>query len=350
MNLASTWRSLSIIEKFSLIWFLLFSASALIAHVLTILGKEPVAYPEQSFLAPFESYDHLLGTDHLGRDLLFYLLLSCRSAWLLAIPPLVIATAFGILTGTSAAILGNTGLKISSFKLIILSFSLLLFFILHEPLVKLVDMWGKGYLKYFIYSGTFLLLALIAMNKLPLYIPLKKNLIVPVDEALQKIINVWSTLPKLLLLLVLSAFTPFSIYSLMGWICVTYWVLPARITRASVLQLREETYYETTKALGTPFQKVFIQFIWPSIKGPILTNFCFAASGLLGIGSTLAYLGIGIPPDVPSWGKLLANSRYSIDAWWTFVFPALLLLLSILSLQSIGNRFSSKANYESVTK
>ncbi|WP_460893031.1 ABC transporter permease subunit [Rufibacter soli] len=169
-----------------------------------------------------------------------------------------------------------------------------------------------------------------------------KTLNVPVDGALQKIIEIWSTFPKLLLLLLLTTFTPFSVVSLMAWIGATYWVLPAQVARAIVLQIKQEPYFEATTSLGIPFHRVLLHHLWPSMKGPIITNFCFAASGLLGIGSTLAYLGIGLPADVPSWGKMLASARLSLEAWWLFAFPALLLLLSIFSLQSLGNKYSTK--------
>nr|WP_242693150.1 ABC transporter permease subunit [Sabulibacter ruber] len=170
-----------------------------------------------------------------------------------------------------------------------------------------------------------------------------KKVTIPVDEGLQKIIGIWATFPKLLLLLILTLFTPFSILTLMFWICATYWVLPARVSRGMVLQLQKESYYETAQALGIPFKRVFTHFMWPQLKGPLLTNFCFAASGLLGIGSTLAYLGIGLPADVPSWGKMLANARFSLEAWWLIAFPSVVLLASIFSLQVIGHKFSSQA-------
>ncbi|KAA6431754.1 ABC transporter permease [Rufibacter glacialis] len=338
-------------EKLSLTWFLLFSGAALAAQAITLFGQEPQAHPERAFLPPFTSVAHLLGTDHLGRDLLFYLLLSCRTAWLLAIPPLSLATLLGVVAGTSAAILGNSGLKVSLWKILVLLFLGFLYFYFKGAVNWAITTYSLSYLRYGYEGVLVFLLFLLWGMKVPKGLKRGKNEVaIPIEGALLKIINIWSTLPKLLLLLILSAFTPFSLYSLMGWICVTYWVLPARIARASVLQLKEETYYEATRALGIPFRKVFVQFLWPSIKGPILTNFCFAASGLLGIGSTLAYLGIGIPADVPSWGKLLANARYSYEAWWIFLFPAITLLFSILSLQTLGNRFSARSTQASVTK
>ncbi|WP_394331427.1 ABC transporter permease subunit [Rufibacter radiotolerans] len=209
---------------------------------------------------------------------------------------------------------------------------------------------GNGAFSVLAYLCTFLVIGFVLLSQL------LKNLLggaktfaLPVDAALQKIIEVWSTFPKLLLLLLLTTFTPFSILTLMGWICATYWVLPARVARASVLQLKQEAFFEATTSLGLPFQRVLVNHLWPSLKGPVITNFCFAASGLMGIGSTLAYLGIGLPADVPSWGKMLASARLSLEAWWLFAFPALLLLITIFSLQAMGNKYSSSKTANSVT-
>ncbi|RNI24970.1 ABC transporter permease subunit [Rufibacter latericius] len=338
-------------EKLSILWLALFSAAALVSQVLLMQGEEVMAVPEQAYLPPFTSPEHLLGTDQLGRDVFFYLFLSCRTAWLLAIPPLVIATIIGVLLGTGAAILGNQGLKIPASKL----FKGCLLLFIYLALFQIVHSWPPfqelSFRKWVFNAGFLLLLIFIFSHKGGSPEGKKTKAVkIPVEEGLQKMITIWSSLPKLLLLLILTVFTPFSMITLMGWIGVTYWVLPARVSRATVLQIKKGPYYETAKGLGIPFNRIFITYIMPSLKGPILTNFCFAASGLLGVGSTLAYLGIGIPADVPSWGKMLATARFSVEAWWLLLFPALVLLASIFSLQIIGHRLSSPNLKKSVTK
>ncbi|WP_181305457.1 ABC transporter permease [Rufibacter sp. XAAS-G3-1] len=344
-------QPLSFAEKASMSWLVLFSIAAFISQILLWQGKQAVAIPEQAYLPPFTSVEHLLGTDQLGRDVLYYLFLSCRTAWLLAVPPLIVATAIGVLFGSGAAILGNNGVKITVRKLLTLALLLVAYLVLHSIIRYWPPLSDYPFTRWLYYGSGILLLCYVLNRKPGSAFSKKRTLLtLPVDEGLQKIIDLWSTLPKLLLLLILTAFTPFSMLTLMGWITATYWVLPARIARASVLQLKKGSYYETAQALGIPFNRVFTHFILPSLKGPILTNFCFAASGLLGVGSTLAYLGIGIPADVPSWGKMLANARFSVEAWWLLVFPAALLLGSIFSLQVLGHSLSAQNRDKSVTK
>ncbi|MBC3542319.1 ABC transporter permease [Rufibacter sediminis] len=344
-------HTFSLTEKLSITWLILFTAAALISQVFVWQGKQAMASPEQAYLTPFSSLEHPLGTDQLGRDVLFYLFLSCRTAWLIAIPPLLLATGIGVLLGTGAAILGNHGLKVSVINLLLLAFLVLAYLFVFPVLHHYPPFQGYTLL-YWVYYGSaaFLVYVVLSLDISARFSFLQKKVAVGVDEGLQKVITIWSSLPKLLLLLILTAFTPFSMLTLLGWICATYWVLPARIARANVLQLKKESYYETAEALGIPFRRVFTYFLLPSLKGPILTTFCFAASGLLGIGSTLAYLGIGIPADVPSWGKMLAVARYSVEAWWLLVFPAFFLLASIFSLQVIGHHFTTRNRAKSVTE
>ncbi|WP_377063939.1 ABC transporter permease subunit [Rufibacter immobilis] len=340
-------KSFTLAGKISLLWLLLFTMAAIFAHWAILQGREIEATPELAYLPPFTNPAHLLGTDQLGRDVLFYLFLSCRTAWLLSFPPLVLTTILGVAGGTGAAILGNSGMTINRVNFYVSLFLLLVFLYLSPVLDGLVP------IRYIPLASTAywltcmgLLLYFLIFRGSPSKV--SKHITIPVDEVLEKSINIWSTLPKLLLLLLLSAFGTFSLYSLVGWICLGYWVLPARVARTTVLQIKQEPYYETAKALGIPFQTKFLNFIWPALQGPILTNFCFAASGLLGIGSTLAYMGIGVPADIPSWGKMLANARFSVEAWWLIAFPAALLLVSILSLQTIGQQFQKSTRQKTL--
>ncbi len=351
MGRSKTNSPMSLAEKASLTWLLIFTVAALLSQILVLRGEQVVAIPEQAYLPPFTTVEHLLGTDGLGRDVLFYLFLSCRTAWLLAIPPLVVASLIGVALGTIAAIAGNHGWRIPLVRFFALVLLLTVYGILY-PVIHFWPVFAESALIRWVYYGSSFpwLYLLLTKEGSPVKPGNRRFITLAVDDWLQKIINIWSALPKLLLLLLLTAFTPFSLGTLMGWICATYWILPARIARASVLQLKKDSYYESAQALGIPFYRVFTHYLLPSLKGPILTNFCFAASGLLGVGSTLAYLGIGIPADVPSWGKMLANARFSIEAWWLLAFPATFLLASIFSLQVLGNKITVHSRHKSVTK
>lgn len=301
--------------------------------------------PEIAYLPPFQEKNYLFGTDQLGRNLLFYLLQACQTAWLLTFPPLILSTGAGMIMGFSAGYYGNSGLRVSRWTLVfsalILAGSLIFYPIYY---------WRVSF--YFVPAGfesgfkivlyvVFWVLVFFGLRFLGRKISSKK-VSLPLDLWLTKAVETWSTLPKLLLLLLLSALTSPNLFVLMGWIAVSFWVLPARLTQSKVRELKSKPFLEAAVAMGLPTRTILVKYILPSLKGPLLINFCFAASGLLGIGASLAYLGIGLPPEDPSWGKMLANARFSVTAWWLLLFPSLFLLLSIFSLQTLGHKLSLK--------
>ncbi|MFC6999466.1 ABC transporter permease [Rufibacter roseus] len=337
-------RRLGIIDSLAVAWLLLFTSVALFYPLLPQADLHLVLNPSDAYMPPFQAQNHFLGTDHLGRDLFYYLLHSCHTAWFLTFPPLFFATSIGCILGAMAAYWGDNGLKVKvySFLSLVIVLALAVLFapyikwvvIPNSQLPSLVSITVLSILVAFYFTLTWTLKRFFGRFR-------KRTVSVPIDFFVKKSIELWSTLPKLLLLLLLSTLAPNSIAIMMVWISLSYWVLPCRITRSKVLTTKGFLYVDSAHVLGVPTKKVIWSYIFPSIKGPVLINFCFSASGLLGIGSTLAFLGVGLPAETPSWGKLLATSRFSFDAWWLFLFPAVFLVFSILSMQAIGNKITS---------
>lgn len=327
-------------------WLSILTTIALTYSYWPNTSKSSFLNPEHAYAPPFQSAQSILGTDQLGRDLLFYLLHACQTAWFITFPPLIIATAFGLFLGFLAGYYGNSGLHFPLRHVLLALFILCASMVIHPLYQWCVAPWlfsesfGNNTISLFLF-GAFWVALFFLLNQLGQK-RLKKVISVPIDLWVTRAIDIWSTLPKLLLLLLLSAFTPPSLWSLMGWIAISFWVLPARLTRSKVRELKSEPFIEAAQAMGLSTKQIFLKHFGPSLKGPLLTNFCFSASGLLGIGASLAYLGIGLPPEDPSWGKMLSIARFSVTAWWLLFFPALFLLLSIFSLQTLGHKFSSK--------
>ncbi|WP_066832023.1 ABC transporter permease [Rufibacter ruber] len=330
------------------IWALLWQfAFFIIACLAYIFDEDSVTSNlQETYLPPFVSNAHVLGTDHLGRDVLSSLLLSCKTAWWLTFPPLLLANILGVSLGAAAATLGNHHLKCTIASLVRwFLFSFLVWYSWELQRQQLLSpLLSAEFSNY-----SFLLSLLVSwvlsyvLYKILLLLPLfRKKSTIPVDSCFQKISDLWSTLPKLLLIVLLSVFAAPSLASMVVWISLSYWVYPGRLTRTALLSLRQEPYIEAAIALGTPPLPLFRRHLWPTLKGSLLVNFCFTASGLLGVGATLSFLGIGLPSAVPSWGKMLSVARLSLEAWWLFAFPAVFLLLSVLSLQVIGSRLSFK--------
>ncbi|WP_345162821.1 ABC transporter permease subunit [Nibribacter koreensis] len=302
------------------------------------------AIPENALLPPFQDPFHWLGTDQLGREINWYLVAATQTAWWLTFPPLLGATLIGIIIGTTSAHFAKKPLKLPLLTLALIVLALLWAIYLIYLYLGWVIAAPRAMASFWALTFGSLLLLVIASYGITRITSITKRSLVtlPVDEAAQRLMDFWTTFPKLLLLLLLSTLSSPSVMSMGVWIMVTYWVLPARLARNRSLLVRNELFFEAAIALGLPHPALLIRHLWPSMKGQLITNFCFNASGLLGIGSTLAFLGIGLPADVPTWGKMLSLARFSLESWWLLLFPATLLLLSIISLQAVGNYLSKR--------
>ncbi|MBI2083387.1 MAG: ABC transporter permease [Deltaproteobacteria bacterium] len=144
--------------------------------------------------------------------------------------------------------------------------------------------------------------------------------------------------PSLLLIIALAAFqressaaTVILILSAVGW--VSY----ARIARGQVLSLKEREFILAAQAIGVPFRRLCLRHLLPNMIGPLLVNATFAMGGVILAESTLSFLGLGLPPDIPSWGRLLDQGvQYLLIAPHLAIFPGLAMALLILAFNVVG--------------
>jgi len=151
----------------------------------------------------------------------------------------------------------------------------------------------------------------------------------------QRVTEVLSTVPQLLLLIILIAifqpnlFLLVLITSLFGWIPISYYM------RAEFLRNRRLEYVEAARSIGASNFRIFFKHILPNSLSPIITFSPFTiAAGITALAS-LDYLGFGLTPPTPSWGELLAQAQKNFTiAWWLALFPSLA-LFSILTMFSL---------------
>lgn len=155
-----------------------------------------------------------------------------------------------------------------------------------------------------------------------------------VDIAMERFNEIWGAMPKLYLLIILSAlFAPsfallVILLSLFGWLGVAAYV------RAEFLKNRTLDYVRAAKALGQSDRKIMWRHILPNSMTPVVTLIPFEMAGAIGALTSLDFLGLGVPPGTPSLGELLNQGKENLDAWWislsTFGVLVVLLLLLIL--------------------
>jgi peptide/nickel transport system permease protein len=117
------------------------------------------------------------------------------------------------------------------------------------------------------------------------------------------------------------------------------WVTYARIARAQTISQREKEYVEAARALGQSNIGILWTGILPNIATPLIVVASFNVAGVILSEASLSFLGLGVPPTVPSWGGMLAESRDELlsGRWWLAVFPGSAIMLTVLSFNILGD-------------
>jgi len=169
------------------------------------------------------------------------------------------------------------------------------------------------------------------------------------DNPLMRITDLFLSLPVLPLLLVIiylfrdslrSAFGPeLGIFiMIVGVIGILNWMPVARLVRASFLSLKQKEFVEAARSIGARDRRIIVRHILPNVLSPVLVAATIGIGGAILTESTLSFLGLGFPSDVPTWGRILYDARNYLDIapHWA-IFPGLAIFLTVLSINFIGD-------------
>jgi len=231
----------------------------------------------QARLAP-PSWRHPLGTDDLGRDLLARVLYGGRISLAVGMAAMLIAMTVGVIVGAVAGI-------------------------------------SRGW----------------------------------IDAALMWLTDLFLSLPQLPLLLLLIFLFRETLKSLFGLEVGIFllivaviggfrWMPVARLVRAQFFSLREKEFVEAARALGASTPRQVVRHILPNALGPVIVAATIDVQAAIIAESTLSFLGLGFPPDIPTWGRILYDGRDYMDLapYWV-LFPGLAIFLTVLTISFIGD-------------
>ena len=155
---------------------------------------------------------------------------------------------------------------------------------------------------------------------------------------LMRVIDVLMAFPALLLALVLMTLLERSVINTIIVIGIVYTTTTARILYGMVLKLKNEVFIDAAVCSGAGHASILFRHILPNLLSPLLVqaSFIFAFAQLQ--AAALDFLGLGLPPEIPSWGNMLAESRiYITRAPWLLIYPGLLIILSVFSMNVVGD-------------
>jgi peptide/nickel transport system permease protein len=249
--------------------------------VATVLG--PFIYP----MDPFEidvananmppSADHLMGTDNLGRDVMARVLIGGRISLSVGFAAMI----FGVFLGTTIGILSG------------------FFRRLDGPLMRITDLF-------------------LALPILPLLLVVIMLFREPLKEALGPELGIF-----LLVVFIIG---------------VTSWMQTARVVRGDVLSIKEEEFVLAAHSVGTKKRNIILRHILPNTLSPVMVSAALGVAVAILTESALSFLGLGFPPDFPTWGRLLFDAKdYLQLSPMRVLWPGVMISLTVLSVNFIGD-------------
>jgi len=164
-----------------------------------------------------------------------------------------------------------------------------------------------------------------------------------VGAVLMRFADVQLAFPFILLAITVIAIIGPGLWKLIAVMVVSQWAQYARLVRGQVLALREREYVQAARALGANDRRMMFRHIIPNAIGPIVVLATLNVANNILLESGLTFLGLGVDPQVPSWGGMLADGRtYLQTAWWVSVFPGIAITLTVLGFNLLGDWFRDR--------
>ncbi len=152
-----------------------------------------------------------------------------------------------------------------------------------------------------------------------------------------RLVDIFSAIPTLSILIMICAFYGRNIYLMMFVIGLFGWVGYAVFIRAEFLRLRNADFVQAAQAVGASTGRILLRHLLPNGITPVLTLASFGVASAILIESGLSFLGLGLPPGEPSWGQLLEMARSGGGLqWWLVVFPGIAIFLTVFAYNLIG--------------
>ncbi|MEX1187920.1 MAG: ABC transporter permease [Bacteroidia bacterium] len=296
-------------------------------------------------------FRHYLGTDRLGRDLTAMLIHGSRISLKIGLLSAFIASLIGLLLGGISGYYGDNKLKLKRLTYLMtgMGFFAGIFWGFVSRSSSIAEGFSEGFFSsilQILISLLFIIIPSALAYLLSIYLPagkwLQTRTNVSLDTLIQRFSELFSTMPKILVLLTLAAvFRDKSVGMVIAIIGFTSWTGISRLCRAELLRIRSLNYIEAAEVQGFKSWTILFKYALPNAMGPVIIEIAFLISGSILAESSLSFLGIGVPVEVSTWGLILSEGRQDFDAWWMVIFPGLAIFFTILLFNSFGQRLRS---------
>lgn len=159
-----------------------------------------------------------------------------------------------------------------------------------------------------------------------------------VDFVIQKLVEVVWAFPPLLLGITIMAFLGQGLFNLILALVAQRWIPYCRVVRGQTLSLRSRDFVTAAQCLGASNRQIITRHIIPNLIQTSLVIGTFAMASSIIAEASLSFLGVGVPPEIPTWGTMLADARiYISTSWWMPLFPGLCIFVTVLGINLLGD-------------
>jgi len=158
------------------------------------------------------------------------------------------------------------------------------------------------------------------------------------DMIAMRVMDGLMAIPAILLALALMALMKASVQNVIIALLIPEIPRVVRLTRASVLSLREHLMVESARALGARTPRILARYVLPGLVAPLIVQGTYIAASAILFEAYLSFLGAGTPPHIPSWGNIMAEGRAYVQlAFWIILFPGIFLAATVLAINLVGD-------------
>jgi len=159
-----------------------------------------------------------------------------------------------------------------------------------------------------------------------------------IDTVIMRIVDLNLAFPLILLALAVVAILGPSLRNLIIVMAITTWMIYARVVRGISLGLREREFVQAARAIGARDARIIVRHILPNVFAPVVVIWTLEVARVILMESALSFLGLGVPPPTPTWGRMLAEGRdYLTVAGWIATFPGLVIMFTVLGINFFGD-------------
>ena len=159
-----------------------------------------------------------------------------------------------------------------------------------------------------------------------------------IDFLIQKVVEMVWAFPPLLIAIAILAFLGQGLGNLILALTLQRWIPYSRVVRAEAMTLKEREFVMAARSIGASHLRILARHLLPNLIQSALVIGTFAMAAAIIAEAALSFLGLGVPPQIPTWGSMLADGRaYVSTSWWMSLFPGLAIFATVLAINLLGD-------------